>query len=1204
MTNNNTSSVTRQLQVVFAISILILLISSYASYYTNRKLIETSLMVDHTNEVILEAEQLISIAKDAETGQRGFLLTGDEVFLEPYNAASEKIFESHDRLKELISDNPQQIKNLAEVKKLIDDRFNKMREVLELARRQRSSGDIMLLQQTSHEEILRGKKIMDELRVKVRNMRDLETDLLKERTEKQQTFITYTPIVVVIAALLAILISIMAYLRIKADLDDRIRKQKEEQEKYFRTAKRITLLEDVTNRISAGDYEARSIDTEQDELGRISVALNNMAVSLEENFRELSHRNWLQEGAMNVNEAMEGVRFVKPLANNIIATLANYISASVGTLYITDRDLNLTLAGSFAISGAPRYITAGEGFTGQAVQSNKIIVSEELPGDYLNITSSTGNTKPTYVVVMPLEYEDESIGVIELGMMKKPSEADLEFLRNTSESIATGINTANNYEKIQNLLEETQAQSEELQAQHSELENINTELQAQAEKLQASEEELRVQQEALQEANQELEERTRMLEDKNYEITQKNLEVQQKAEELALSTKYKSEFLANMSHELRTPLNSILLLSRLLSENNEQNLNSEQVEYAKVIQNSGYGLLALIDEILDLSKIEAGKMDVEYHNVDIASIAADMKSLFTPVAQERNLAFNVEVDKALPAEMETDKMKLEQIIKNLISNALKFTAEGHVKLGISKYDNKTVRFEVSDTGIGIPEEKQKLIFEAFQQADGTTRRKYGGTGLGLSISRELVKLLGGRIELYSAEGKGSTFEVYVPVARKYADMALDIPETTTIKAKEEAPTPVAAKDTTYLSGDIPESIPDDRSTIGENDKVVLIVEDDTGFARSLADYTRKNGYKCIVAVRGDEGVSLARKFMPRCILLDLQLPIKSGWEVMDELKSDPRTRHIPIHMMSSHSVKNESLVKGAVDFVNKPMAYEQMREVFDKLETVLNRKSKKVLIVEENTKHAKALSYFLEDFRINTEIKHTVRDSIDALSADVDCVILDMGIPDQKAYDMLEQVKNSRDGEHIPIIIFTGKSLSLSEEQKIKQYADSIVVKTAQSYKRILDEVKLFLHLVEEAPKGNNLAPRKPHTVNDVLKDKTVLVVDDDVRNIFSLTKSLEAMQMKIVTAINGKEALIKLQEHKNIDVVLLDMMMPEMDGYETARAIRREHKWKNLPVIAVTAKAMIGDREKCIKAGASDYISKPVDIDQLLSLLRVWLYE
>lgn len=1202
MTNNtNSSSLTRQLQVVFAISILLLLVSSYASYYTNRKLIDTSLTVDHTNEVILEAEKLISLVKDAETSQRGYLLTGDAQFLDPYKAAPERVMDAYDHLRVLTSDNATQQRNLTEIKKLIDDRFLQMQNVLDKARVTNSVGDIGLLQSGSYDEILRGKRIMDNLRLKVKDIRDEETRLLEGRKEDQQTFITYTPIVVIIAAIMAVLISVMAYVRIKADLDERIKKQKEEQEKYFETARRIALLEDVTRKIAAGEFEARSTDSEEDELGRISLALNEMAVSLESNFHELEKRNWLQEGAMSVSESMSGARHLRPLANNVISTLAGYIAAPVGTLYLADDDMNLKLTGSYAISGAPAYLGSGEGLTGQALLGKGILVSDELPAGYLKISSSTGSTTPVHVVAMPLLYEDEPIGVVELGMLRKPTDTELAFLYNNAEAIAIGINTARNYEKIQNLLEETQAQSEELQAQHSELENINTELQAQAEKLQASEEELRVQQEALQEANQELEERTRMLEDKNIEITDRNMEVQQKAEELAQSTKYKSEFLANMSHELRTPLNSILLLSRLLAENNEANLSTEQIEYAKVIQNSGYGLLSLIDEILDLSKIEAGKMDVEYQKINISSVASDMKGLFAPLAQERNLLFEVYVDKELPEEMETDKMKLEQIIKNLVSNALKFTSIGHVKLDIRKQDDKTVCFEVSDTGIGIPDDKQKLIFEAFRQADGTTRRKYGGTGLGLSISRELVKLLGGRIELYSSEGKGSTFMVYIPITKKYAAVAE--PAEPSPERDNMAESVKPAKDERFISPRIPESIPDDRDNITESDKVVLIVEDDIPFAKSISDYTRKNGYKCIVAVRGDEGVALAHEYKPRCILLDLQLPVKSGWEVMDELKSNPETRHIPIHMMSSHSVKNESLVKGAVDFVNKPMAYEQMREIFDKLETVLNRKSKKVLIVEENTKHAKALANFLEDFRISAEIKHTVQDSINAFSNDADCVILDMGIPDQKAYDMLEQIKSRPDGEHIPIIIFTGKSLSLSEEQKIKQYADSIVVKTAHSYKRILDEVKLFLHLVEEAPKKGS-GTKKPHTVNEVLKDKTVLVVDDDVRNIFSLTKSLEAMQMKIVTAVNGKEAMTKLEENKSIDVVLLDMMMPEMDGYETAKAIRREKKWKNLPVIAVTAKAMIGDREKCIKAGASDYISKPVDVDQLLSLLRVWLYD
>jgi signal transduction histidine kinase/DNA-binding response OmpR family regulator len=813
------------------------------------------------------------------------------------------------------------------------------------------------------------------------------------------------------------------------------------------------------------------------------------------------------------------------------------------------------------------------------------------------------------VLAIPIYDGRKLKGVIEIATIYTYTERDIEFLKSAVHNIGIAISTAQNRKRLQELLEETQAQSEELQAQHNELENVNAELEVQAEKLQASEEELKVQQEELKQANEELEERSRLLEERNQVITERNVEIQMKADQLAQTTKYKSEFLANMSHELRTPLNSILLLSRLMYENQDKNLTAEQIEYARVIQSSGNGLLSLIDEILDLSKIESGKMELEYQRVSIKDVVDGMRALFNPMAKEKEIEFRSSIASDVPDAIETDKLRLDQIIKNLISNAIKFTSKGFVSLHIymDHPDSNFIRINVKDTGIGIPKEKHAQVFEAFRQADGSTRRKYGGTGLGLSISRELVKLLGGDITLKSEADQGSEFILSIPVSKDVRRKVIAVGE----DKKEEAellPLPELPKiDRKYISTYIPESVPDDRRQILEGDKVMLIVEDDVNFAKSLLDYTRKRGYKGIVAVRGDEGIELAKQFLPTGILLDIQLPIKSGWEVMEELKSSPQTRHIPVHIMSSYEVKNESLSKGAVNFINKPIAFDQMPEIFQKIEYVLTHHPKKVLIVEENAKHAKALAYFLETYNVNLEITSQLNGAIDLLRNDqVDCVILDMGIPDQKSYDVLESLKKTPGLEHIPIIIFTGKSLSHAEEVKIKQYADSIVIKTAHSYKRMLDEVSLFLHLMERDTVADPDSRRhhKLGALQDVLKNKTVLVADDDMRNIFSLTKALEKYNMNVIAAVDGKDALQKLQENPKVDIVLMDMMMPQMDGYESTTAIRKIPKYRHLPIIAVTAKAMMGDRAKCINAGASDYITKPVDVDQLFSLLRVWLYE
>ncbi len=821
-----------------------------------------------------------------------------------------------------------------------------------------------------------------------------------------------------------------------------------------------------------------------------------------------------------------------------------------------------------------------------------------LSPDNIQINYALGEIKPTHIVALPLmDFKVE--GAVELASIYGFSVLQLEFLNLVANNIGIALKATQNRKRVMELLEETKSQAEELQIQHSELEAINAELEAQTEKLQASEEELRVQQEELEQTNEELSERSVLLEEKNTEI-------QKKSEALELTTRYKSEFLANMSHELRTPLNSILLLSRLLSENNNKTMNNEEIEFAKVIQSSGNSLLGLIDEILDLSKIEAGKMDLEFLDVSTKEITDNLHNLFYMVAKEKGINFEI-IAKEAPIVIKTDKMRLEQILKNLISNAIKFTEKGTVSLEIKvdTDDDKIICFIVKDTGIGIPLEKQPLIFEAFQQADGSTKRKYGGTGLGLSISRELAKLLRGEIILHSKVNEGSTFTLCLPVfgfaINKISVSKIPEAEEIEVESEDEEAKPK------YISEVVPEEIEDDRDSIVEGDKVILIVEDDISFAKSLLAFTQKKGYKGIVAVRGDYALNFALIYKPIGILLDIELPIKSGWEVLEELKNHSQTKHISVHIMSSHKLKQESLLKGAVDFLDKPVAFDKIPEVFMRIEHIINKESQKVLIIEDNPKHAKALAYFLETYNINSEIKSEVSAGLSALTKEeVDCVILDMGIPDKQAYEILDGVKKSPGLENLPVIVFTGKSLSIKEELKIRKYADSIIVKTAHSYQRMLDEVSLFLHLVEEKKNGDHKkeAHKKLNSLNNILFEKKVLIVDDDVRNIYSLSKALEAFKMNVITAFDGKEAIKILDENPDTDVVLLDMMMPNMDGYETAEKIRSNPKFLNLAVIAVTAKAMTGDREKCIKAGASDYITKPVDVDQLLSLLRVWLYD
>lgn len=1186
-----TATVTRNLRIGFGLSLLLLIASSVISWFCIQQLLKSSRLVAHSNDVTRHLEMVISHLKDAETGQRGFLLTGASDFLEPYNGAQKNALANLSTVLDLTNDNARQQELGNELRDVLTKKLGRLKTLID----QRRAG-----QTISVEQLMIGKEYMDEARQLVSAMEREETKILDNHLQVQQRFITYTPIVIVGAAALALLISLIFYMRVLRDISERSRLQAELLMKEKEISDRLNVIHGIAEKISGGDYEVRLNDEQKDTLGSLSMSLNKMAASLSASFNELSINEWLQKGVANVNNEMVGDKDTHVLSNDVLAFLVNYTGSQTGAFYICDNKV-LTLESSYALSAdAKKILQLGEGIAGQAALSQTPILINDIDTHNIVISHATGDFKPANILAMPIVLDGELKGVIELASVKAFAPEVNHFLSTTTHGIAVALQSAQNRKKLQELLEETQAQSEELQAQHSELENMNAELEAHSQKLQTSEEELRVQQEELQQSNSELEARNNI-------ITERNLEIQTKAKELEQSTRYKSEFMANMSHELRTPLNSILLLSRFLSENNENNLNDDQIESANVILNSGRGLLDLIDEILDLSKIEAGKMDVDYSTVSPTEIASNVKSLFAPVAKEKSLQFNIINELSKQFTFETDKMKLEQILKNLLSNALKFTTQGTVTLTIraAANDNNVLEFVVTDTGVGIAKDKQHLVFEAFRQEDGSTKRKYGGTGLGLSISRELARLMGGEISVSSVPEKGSTFIATIPTSTQQAVQLSATTETADVFADENNDFENLQRSKLTVPV-IPENVDDDRNDITATDKTILIIEDDTAFAKALLTFTRKQGYKGIVAVRGDDGIALAMHYCPLAILLDIQLPVKDGWQVMEELKSQKSTRHIPVHIMSSLEAKRESRMKGAVDFISKPVAMEQMQQIFKKLEEALTKSPKKVLIVEENPKHAKALAYFLESFNVSVAVSESVQDGVSTLQKrQVDCVILDMGIPDKTAYDTLETVKQNPGLEDLPIIIFTGKNLSTAEESRIKQYADSIVVKTAHSYQRILDEVALFLHLIEENKKPADLEQvNKFATLNEILHGKTVLIADDDVRNIFSLTKSLEKHKMKVISAIDGKEALSQLEAHPETDIVLMDMMMPHMDGYESTTKIRQHSKFKNMPVIAVTAKAMMGDRERCITAGASDYISKPVDIDQLISLLRVWLYD
>ena len=835
--------------------------------------------------------------------------------------------------------------------------------------------------------------------------------------------------------------------------------------------------------------------------------------------------------------------------------------------------------------------------------------------------------------------------------------------------ISASMRTEELLEQSQKLTQELQSQSKELQSQQDELKRSNSELEAQAKTLRQSEELLKEQQEELQQVNEELEEKASLLAEQNQKVEQKNREVEgarlaleEKAEELALSSKYKSEFLANMSHELRTPLNSLLILAKLLSDNKDRNLTPKQVEFSQTIYSSGTDLLSLINDILDLTKVEAGKMEVNIAEVPMKEVESFTKRTFDPVAQQRGLAFTVDIRPDTPAALSTDGQRLQQVLKNLLSNAFKFTETGGVTLTISRAERgrrfatrtidqaeSVIAFAVSDTGIGIAKDKQQIIFEAFQQADGTTSRKFGGTGLGLSISREIARLLGGEIKVESTPGAGSTFTLFLPLRyveqeapgggedsssrRRDRGAAWGVdgralrtgprgaPKRATATSTAESggweqsggssavttTTSTAEEGTAVAPHDLPRAhgIDDDRDDIESGDRVVLIVENDVAFSRILLDMAREKGFKGIVALDGEAGLKLARAFEPDAITLDIDMPITDGWTVLDRLKHNPQTRHIPVHIISGVRERQHGLKSGALAYLEKPVTREALDDTFGRIATFIDTSVKRLLVVEDDERQRQSMIELIQHEDVEITAVASAEDALRELSsAHFDCMVLDLGLKDMNGFELLETVKGNPAMRDLPIIIYTGKDLSPAEDTKLRKFAETIIVKDVKSPERLLDETALFLHRVEaKLPEQKRRILEQLHNTDAVLTGRHVLIVDDDVRNIFSLTSLLEDHGMVVEFTENGKDAVKLLRDRRDFDIVLMDVMMPDMDGYDTTRAIREISSLKTLPIIALTAKAMKGDREKCIAAGASDYITKPVDTEQLLSLMRVWLY-
>lgn len=986
---------------------------------------------------------------------------------------------------------------------------------------------------------------------------------------------------------------------------------------FSRVAEKNHHLSKVAESIGKGDYAVVvNVAGENDILGNSILRMRNNLKELAEKERK---RRFLLEGNDLLNNLMRGEKNVPELADKVVKHLCSYLGLQVGAFFIADEDNFLYLNGTFGIKEGdlPDRLEPGEGMVGQAAVSKEAIILHDIPEYFIRISSSFIEQKPKSIYIIPLVFEGNTIGVIELAGILTISEDAMEYLQTVKEKIAIVLLNILSEIKTNELLLETQNQAEELETQQEELRQINDELKDQSMRLQASEEELRTSQEELQEKNAELEEKANQLEEQYESIREKNTEleearkaIQDKVEQLEITGKYKSEFLANMSHELRTPLNSILILAKLLSDNKFKNLNEKQVEYSKVIHKSGSDLLLLINEILDLSKIEAGKVSLQLEEWPVNVF--DLKTDFQEVAFQNGINFEVSLDKNLPEKIQTDKFRVEQILKNLLSNAFKFTEKGGtVKFEIlrpdpsqnfrnrSLYNKDIIAFSIKDTGIGIPTEKQNLIFEAFQQADTSTSRKFGGTGLGLSISRELAAVLGGEIHLSSIEGEGSNFTLFLPVkheGRTTPDVKVERPKAPAEKEPESVLIRPEKKH---------EAKPLVKENIAPGKPKLLIVEDDISFSEILSDYAKERGFHPIIAHDGESALRLAAQYLPDAILMDIYLPKKNGWEVLKEIKKMPELATKPVHVISAADDEELGKELGVVNFLKKPLSTDTLEKVFGNIIQLTQKPIRKILVVEDDPIQNSSIKELLFSREIPSESAFSAKEAVDKLTHQhFDVAILDLNLPDMNGFEFLEALDKNPDTPKIPVIIYSGKDLSEKEEERLKKYTNAIIVKTAESNERLLNEVTLFLHNVKDQIPGKKQKSFTLHKPGEALHGKKVLLVDDDIRNIYALYNVFEDQGLEIITAGNGKEALLRLEENPDTNIVLMDIMMPEMNGYEAMQKIRENEKYRNLPIVALTAKAMKGDREKCIQAGASDYIPKPIDVERLLSLMRVWLYD
>lgn len=1102
--------------------------------------------VEHTDRVIGNANETVKLSIDMETGVRGFLITGDERFLDPYEVAKPRIFGSLQGLRSMVEDNPQQVERI--------DRLIALQQAWnafgsELIAQRRSQGDYRASIGSG-----RGKRLTDEIRKEFDALISAEQQLRMTRNERVSS--------VTVTVMLSFVLFIVGLSALLAYLGRR-------------------------------------------DLLALSASYDANLHAQQRATEHLEHQAWLRNGQTQLAEQVLGQLTLSMLGDNILRFFAGYLGSVVGAMYVRDEHGHLVRVACYGLDAEEQareqVLGDHEGLLAQAVREGRLLRLDNLPEGYFHLSSGLGRGLPLSAVLMPAGEGSQVNGVLELGFLRPLLPRDEELLQRLGGNIGISIDSARYRQRLQEVLAETQQLNEELQVQQEELKTANEELEEQSRVLKESQAHLETQQAELEQTNEQLSERTEALDRKNDELLHAQEQLQARAEELQRSSKYKSEFLANMSHELRTPLNSSLILAKLLAENVEGNLSAEQVKFAESIYSAGNDLLNLINDILDIAKVEAGKLEVRPETTQLERLVEGLRGMFEPLAAHKGLAFEVTTDAQVPATLFTDRQRLEQILKNLLSNAIKFTERGQVSLNIGYQPDSGIIFAVRDSGIGIAADQQQAIFGAFHQVDGTSNRRYGGTGLGLSISRDLAHLLGGQISVDSSLGQGSVFSLILPERyEREAQTAEPLALRPAVDAlPPAAPTPVASKPQRPAP-----AFADDRERAPFANRCILVIEDEPNFARILFDLAHELGYSCLVAQGADEGFELAMQYIPDAILLDMRLPDHSGLTVLQRLKEQASTRHIPVHIISVEDRVEAAMHMGAVGYAVKPTSREELKEVFARLEAKLTQKLKHILLVEDDDLQRESIARLIGDEDVEITAVAMAKDALALLRENIyDCMIIDLKLPDMLGNELLKRMTAEDIRAFPPVIVYTGRNLTREEEADLLKYSRSIIIKGARSPERLLDEVTLFLHKVESQLSNERQRMLKTARSRDkVFEGRKVLLVDDDVRNIFALTSALEHKGAIVEIGRNGREAIERLEQHDDIDLVLMDVMMPEMDGFEATRLIRQQARWRKLPIIAVTAKAMKDDQQRCLQAGANDYLAKPIDLDRLFSLIRVWL--